>query len=64
LAGTAAALLIVAAVKCGHISVPTEWRESVEMQSSTLKYWETESPDIKKSRFILETALDELMVTG
>jgi hypothetical protein len=36
----------------------------VEKQICTLKYWETESPDIEKSRLILETALNELIVTN
>jgi hypothetical protein len=60
--GTTASLLVIAAVKCGHISVPAEWEIIIAKHIRTLKYWESEAPDIAKARLILEAMATELGV--
>ncbi|KAL3418702.1 vegetative cell wall protein gp1 [Phlyctema vagabunda] len=57
---TAAAFILVATVKCGHINVPSNWRDAIRSHIAELRYWENESPDIKEAKRILEEMLEEL----
>lgn len=56
----AKALLLLAAVKSGKIVVPSEWRASVLVAMTSLKYWESEAPDLHEARLTLETILRDL----
>jgi hypothetical protein len=58
--GTTAALSLIAAVKCGHIDVPDEWKDIVKAQIEALRYWEGETPDFGKARVVLQEMIDEL----
>lgn len=60
LLGTAAALRIIAAVKCGHIDIPAGWRDMVLKHVFTLEYWEMEAPDFGKAVTILRELLSEI----
>jgi hypothetical protein len=41
---------MIAAHKCGHIELPSDWREVVRVQISALTFWERESLDIEKAK--------------
>ncbi|TVY45305.1 putative beta-glucosidase I, partial [Lachnellula occidentalis] len=58
--GTTACFLIIAAVRCGHITPPIEWEDLICRHISTLKYWESEAPDLASARLILERLLNKL----
>lgn len=53
--GTAAAFNILAAAKCGHIAMPIGWEDAVRLQLVSYGYWGRESPDIAKSKTIVES---------
>jgi hypothetical protein len=53
-------LLLIAAVKSGHIAVPNLWRQGVNACIAGFRFWEQESPDLRESRFVLQSLLDEL----
>ena len=46
-------LLLLVAVKIGNVTVPSEWRSSVELVLTCLKYWEPEAPDLHPARMTL-----------
>jgi hypothetical protein len=53
-------LLLLAAVKSRKITVPSEWRSSVDLVMTFLKYWESEAPDLQPARFTLVSILEQL----
>lgn len=53
-------LLLTAAVKCGHIAVPSLWRQGVDACVAGFQFWELESPDLRASRMVLQSLLAEL----
>ncbi|KAH8601506.1 hypothetical protein B0O99DRAFT_500909, partial [Bisporella sp. PMI_857] len=48
------ALIILAVKKSGKSELPDHWRGSIEEMLGMLGYWETESPDVKKGREVIE----------
>jgi hypothetical protein len=55
--GTSGALSMIAARKCGHIDLPSDWREVVQKHISVLEFWERESADIAKAKDLLNTMI-------
>ncbi|KAL1632979.1 hypothetical protein SLS56_003266 [Neofusicoccum ribis] len=55
-----AALSILAAVKCGKVSLPPGWRDSLQSILAFLKYWETEAPDLGRARAIIQEIWKEV----
>jgi hypothetical protein len=53
-------LLLLAAVKSKKITVPSEWRPSVDLAMTFLKYWESEAPDLQAARLTLVGILGQL----
>jgi hypothetical protein len=53
-------LLLLAAVKSGKMIVPSEWRSSVDLVMTCLKYWESEASDLQAARLTLLSILGEL----
>ena len=57
----ASALLLLAARKAGlHDVLEEQHEESVRASLSTLRFWESEAPDLKASRLILEDIVQQL----
>jgi hypothetical protein len=57
---TAAALTVIAVVKCGHIDVPARWSESIAAGLTQIELWDDEAPDIRKSRMVVREILNEM----
>jgi hypothetical protein len=53
-------LLLIAAVKSGHVCIPHLWRQGVDACIAGFRFWELESPDLRESRLILQNLLAEL----
>lgn len=52
-----AAVVLSAVIKSGTMKVPTDWEESFCTVIRTLRFWEDESPDLRKTRGIVEGLL-------
>jgi hypothetical protein len=52
-----ASLMILGAVRSGHVTVPSDWMTFIERAIATLKHWEAEAPDIRRARTIVEELL-------
>lgn len=50
-------LLVIAAMKSGKVHLPIVWREGIGLCIAGFKFWESESPDLRESRMILESLL-------
>lgn len=53
-------LLVIAAAKSGKVHLPTLWRESIDLCNAGFKFWESESPDLRESRVILQGLLESI----
>lgn len=53
-------LLLIAAVKSGHVYTPDLWRQGVDACIAGLQFWELESPDLRESRLVLQSLLSDL----
>ena len=54
-----AAVTLSAVIKSGNVTVPVDWDESFTSIIGTVKFWEDESPDLTKTRLVLEILLEE-----
>jgi hypothetical protein len=53
-------LLLISAIKSGHVEVPSLWRNGIDACLAGFQFWELESPDLRESRLTLENLLAEL----
>jgi hypothetical protein len=54
-----AAVVLSAVIKSGTLNVPTDWEESINTVIKTLHFWEDESPDLQKTRGVVESLLTD-----
>ena len=54
-----ASFSVIAAAKSGRVNVKPEWEDRIEQVIATLAFWEAESPDLVKSRRVLEELFTE-----
>ena len=57
---TAVALCIIAAAKCGFVTLPIVWAEDVKTQITLLRYWGGEASDLTRAAVVLQELLDEV----
>ncbi|PMD33104.1 hypothetical protein L207DRAFT_399121, partial [Hyaloscypha variabilis F] len=54
-----ASFTVIAAAKSGRVEVAPEWEDRIKLVIATLAFWEGESPDVRKSREVLEELFAE-----
>jgi hypothetical protein len=54
-----AAVVLSAVIKSESVNVPPDWEDSFHTVIKTLHFWEDESPDLPKTRSVIEGLLDD-----
>jgi hypothetical protein len=52
-------LLVVAAARSASVRVPAHWHQAVDLAVAGFAFWETEAPDLREARLVLQKLLEE-----
>ncbi|KAI0886968.1 vegetative cell wall protein gp1 [Annulohypoxylon maeteangense] len=51
---TARSLILLAAARSGHFSMPPRWKEAVNVARNILHHWSSEAPDLQRAATVLD----------